>query len=315
MPQQVPAETGLKTYRRDGHVRAGSAGLALLGLISITPAWAAEPDPQTVERGRYLATAANCVSCHTEPGGAEYAGGRALKTPFGTFFGPNITAHLEAGIGRWSDEDFLRALKQGIGPTGHPYYPAFPYTSFAGITDADALAIKTFLFSLPSSDRPNRPHELSFPYSVRLALWPWRWLFFEPESALLPAEASPQVRRGAYLVQALGHCGECHTPRNWLGARQEERSLAGTVEGPEGEKVPNITPDPDTGLGRWSTQQVIRVLETGLLPDFDAVGGPMGEVVRATSKLDPADRAAIAAYLESVRPIPNPQVPATQPDF
>ncbi|HXV24606.1 MAG TPA: cytochrome c [Alphaproteobacteria bacterium] len=315
MPQQVPAEAGLKAHRRDGRIRAGSAGLALLGLICIAPGSASEADPQAVERGRYLATAANCVGCHTEPGGVEYAGGRALKTPFGIFYGPNITPHPEAGIGRWSDADFLNALKQGIAPEGHPYYPAFPYTSFAGITDADALAIKAFLFSLPPSDRPSRSHELSFPYSVRLTVWPWRWLFFEPESSRLPEGASPQVSRGAYLVEALGHCGECHTPRNWLGARNEERNLAGTVDGPEGEKVPNITPDSETGLGSWSTAEVIRVLESGLLPDFDVVGGPMGEVVRATSKLDPADRAAIAAYLESVRPIHNPQAPATQPEF
>ena len=130
------------------------------------------PDPALVERGRYLATAANCVGCHTEAGGTDYAGGRALKTPFGTFYGPNITPHPQAGIGAWSDEDFLRALKRGVSPEGHPYYPAFPYTSFAGIADEDALAIKAFLFSLPPSDRHSRTHDLSFPYSVRLTLWP-----------------------------------------------------------------------------------------------------------------------------------------------
>jgi mono/diheme cytochrome c family protein len=275
----------------------------------------AGPDPQAVERGRYLATAANCVSCHTEPGGAEYAGGRALKTPFGTFYGPNITPHPEAGIGRWSDADFLKALKRGIAPEGHPYYPAFPYPSFARIADEDALAIKAFLFSLPPSDRASRPHDLSFPYSIRLSLWPWRWLYFHPQPPALPAEASAELRRGAYLVEALGHCGECHTPRTWLGAPEKERRFAGTTDGPDGEKVPNITPDEKTGIGSWSTEDVVRVLETGLLPDFDAVGGPMGEVVKATSKLDPSDRAAIAAYLATLPAVSNPAAPAAQPEF
>jgi mono/diheme cytochrome c family protein len=181
--------------------------------------------------------------------------------------------------------------------------------------DEDALAIKAFLFSLPPSDRPSRAHDLSFPYSLRLALWPWRWLYFDPQPPALPADASPQLRRGAYLVEALGHCGECHTPRNWLGAPDEERKLGGNTDGPEGEKVPNITPDEETGIGSWSTEDVVRVLETGLLPDFDAVGGPMGEVVKATSKLDPADRAAIAAYLATLPPVSNPAAPATQPEF
>jgi mono/diheme cytochrome c family protein len=255
------------------------------------------------------------VGCHTEPGGTEYAGGRALKTPFGTFYGPNITPHPQAGIGAWSDEDFLRALKRGVSPEGHPYYPAFPYTSFAGIAEEDALAIKAFLFSLPASDRQAKAHDLSFPYSLRLALWPWRWLYFEADPPALAAEATPEVRRGAYLVEALGHCGECHTPRNWLGARDQDRKLAGNTEGPEGDKVPNITPDPDTGLGSWSPEDVIRVLEKGLLPDFDAVGGAMGEVVKATSKLTLEDRAAIAAYLASLPPVANPEAPATQPEF
>jgi mono/diheme cytochrome c family protein len=291
----------------------------MLAALALAWPWRAAaqagPDPQAVERGRYLATAANCVSCHTEPGGAEYAGGRALKTPFGTFYGPNITPHPEAGIGRWSDADFLKALKRGIAPEGHPYYPAFPYPSFARIADEDALAIKAFLFSLPPSDRASRPHDLSFPYSIRLSLWPWRWLYFHPQPPALPAEASAELRRGAYLVEALGHCGECHTPRTWLGAPEEERRFAGTTDGPDGEKVPNITPDEKTGIGSWSTEDVVRVLETGLLPDFDAVGGPMGEVVKATSKLDPSDRAAIAAYLATLPAVSNPAAPAAQPEF
>ena len=289
----------------------------MLALLRTAPATAqaGSADQGLVDRGRYLATAANCVGCHTEPGGAEFAGGRALKTPFGTFYGPNITPHPEAGIGRWSDDDFLNALKRGVSPAGHAYYPAFPYTSFSGIADEDALAIKAFLFSLPPSDRRSRAHDLSFPYSMRLALWPWRWLYFDPVPPTLGAGAPAEVRRGAYLVESLGHCGECHTPRNWLGARDLGRWLAGNKDGPDGDKAPNITPDQETGLGSWSRQDVIRVLESGLLPDFDAVGGAMGEVVKATSKLTPKDREAIAAYLATVPPVANPAAPATQPEF
>jgi mono/diheme cytochrome c family protein len=272
-------------------------------------------DSQSIEKGHYLAMAANCAGCHTESGSVEYAGGRALKTPFGVFYTPNITPDPKVGIGSWSDADFLRALKHGISPQGQPYYPAFPYTSFSGISDADALAIKSFLFSLPPSNKPNRTHELSFPYSIRLGLWPWRWLYFDPKPFSPPPNATPEVARGAYLVDVLGHCGECHTPRNRLGAREQDRRLSGTPIGPDGGKVPNITPDPQTGLGRWSAKDVIRVLESGLLPNFDAVGSAMGEVVRATSKLEPADRAAIAAYLATVPPIANPKAPATQPEF
>jgi mono/diheme cytochrome c family protein len=291
--------------------------MAALALLRPGPAatQAVPADPAMVERGRYIATAAKCVGCHTEPGDQEFAGGRSLKTPFGTFYGPNITPHPEAGIGAWTDQDFLKALKRGLSPEGHPYYPAFPYTSFAGISDEDALALKAFLFSLPPSDRPSRPHELSFPYSLRLALWPWRWLYFDPEPPPVAPDAPAEIKRGAYLVESLGHCGECHTPRNWLGARDEERRMAGNTDGPEGDKVPNITPDPDTGIGSWSREDVTRVLETGLLPDFDAVGGAMREVVKATSKLTAEDRAAIAAYLASLPPVANPNAPATQPEF
>lgn len=291
----------------------------LLACCIIAQSSAAAPaaaDPATIDRGRYLATAADCVGCHTARDGAAFAGGRALKTPFGTFYTPNITPDPHTGIGLWSDADFLAALKRGLSPRGEHYYPAFPYTSFAGLKDEDALAIKAYLFSLPPVAQPNRPHELSFPFSLRSGLLLWKWLYFSPAPFTAPAGASPEVARGAYLVQVLGHCGECHTPRNWLGATKKSMNLAGTTQGPEGQKVPNITPDKATGLGRWSDRDIARVLDNGLLPNFDAVGGAMGEVVRnSTSRLDPADRTAITRYLATIPAIANPRVPAIQPGF
>ena len=301
--------------RRSGRGWTGHVLLALL-LFGPAPAAGQGSDAGTIERGRYLAVVAGCSGCHSRPGEAEFAGGAALKTPFGTFKGPNITPDPEHGIGAWSDRDFLGALKHGLSPGGAPYYPAFPYTSFAHLSDEDALAIKAFLFSLPPAPVPDREHDLNFPYGFRPGLWLWRWLNFEPEPFAPPAGASAAVARGAYLVQAVAHCGECHTPRNWMGASDPDRQLAGTADAPIGGKIPNITPAEKTGTGSWSEADLARVLESGLLPDFDAVGGAMGEVVRAsTSKMTPEDRAAIAAYLRTVPAIENPAAPATQPEF
>jgi mono/diheme cytochrome c family protein len=294
----------------------GAAALALLVLGSASPSLAA--DPAAVERGRYVATAGGCVGCHTDVkgGGPEFAGGRALKTPFGIFYGPNITPDPETGIGRWSDADFLRALREGVRPDGARYYPVFPYTSFTGISDQDALALKAYLFSLPPVRRESRPHEIRFPFSLRVVMRAWQWLFFTPARFMAPADYDEAEARGAYLVEALSHCGECHTLRDRFGVKIADKTLSGTVDGPDGEKVPNITPDPATGIGEWSNEDVLRVLANGLLPDFDAVGGAMGEVVRSTtSRLTNADRAAIAAYLRRVPPVVNPAVPATRADF
>jgi mono/diheme cytochrome c family protein len=255
-----------------------------------------------VARGAYLANAADCVSCHTDGAhqGRPYAGGRAIPTPFGTFYSPNITPDPETGIGRWTEAQFLAALRFGRRPDGADFYPAFPYPSFTLITDEDARAIKAYLFSLPAVRQPDRPHDLSFPYSWRALLAVWRWLYFEPGPFRPNPGWSAALNRGAYLVDALAHCGECHTPRNWLGASQRDRYLAGTPAGPDGKKVPNITPDRDAGIGEWSEGDIVTLLATGRTPDSDFVGGAMREVVRSTARLDDADRRAIAAYLQSI---------------
>lgn len=271
-----------------------------------------------LQRGAYLFAAANCGGCHTDVKnrGALLAGGRPLETPFGTFYTPNITPDRETGIGAWSDEDFVRALREGVSPDGSHYYPAFPYTSYTRISDNDMLAIKAYIFSLPPVRQENRAHELDFPYGWRFLLGPWKMLNFTPGPFVADPARSESWNRGAYLVEALGHCGECHTPRNAWGGLDRKRWLAGTADGPEGDKVPNITPDPATGLGSWSDSQITGVLRTGLLPDGDVVGSAMGEVVDwGTSRLTNDDRAAIAEYLKSLEPIANPEAPATSPDY
>jgi mono/diheme cytochrome c family protein len=261
-----------------------------------------------LERGKYLFRIAGCLGCHTDVKnkGAPLAGGRALRTPFGTFYGPNITAHPDAGIGGWSDEDFVRALRQGVAPEGHHYFPVFPYPSFTGMTEEDMLAIKAYIFSLPAIDQANRPHEIDFPFGWRFLMTFWKWVNF-PQGPMVPDPSRSETwNRGAYLAEALGHCGECHTPRDVMGALDASMAYAGTPDGPDGEDVPNITADPETGIGRWSDGDLRFLLRTGLLPDGDAVGGAMGEVVdEGTSHLTDADIEGIITYLKSLPPIHN----------
>lgn len=286
-------------------LRLAAAALFLAG--AGMPALAADSD--VVARGAYLADAADCVGCHTDVahGGKPYAGGRALVTPFGTFYSPNITPDAETGIGHWSDADFGHALRDGVRPDGANYFPAFPYPSFTNITDADALAIKAYLFSLPAVRQANRPHEVTFPFSWRFLLNGWKLLFFQPGPFQPAAGRAEEYNRGAYLVTALAHCGECHTPRNWFGAMERSRFLGGNPTGPDGKPVPNITPDRKHGIGTWTTEDIVQVLTDGHTPDFDEVGGAMVEVVKSTAKLTAEDRHAIAVFLQSVPPVASPE--------
>ena len=260
------------------------------------------------DKGAYLTAAGGCYGCHTDikNDGAPFAGGRALETPFGIFYTPNITPDPKTGIGSWSDEDFLTALKDGVSPSGHYYFPAFPYTSYTKMTDGDALAIKAHLMSLTPTAKENRPHDVSAPFSWRWLQWGWRLLFFKDGPYVPPANTSEMTARGGYLVEALTHCGECHTPRNFLGGTDSSLYLAGTTNGGEGEKVPNITPDAETGIGDWSEGDLVSFMKDGMKPDFDNVQGSMEEVLsHSTSKLTDDDLAAIAAYLKSIPSINN----------
>jgi mono/diheme cytochrome c family protein len=280
---------------------------AALAALLVAPGGlaAGAADTDLAARGAYLATAAGCADCHTDAkgGGRPYAGGRALTTRFGIFYAPNITPDLDTGIGRWSDAQFLNALREGVGPDGSNYFPVFPYPSFTKITDDDAWAIKVYLFAQPAVRQSNRAHDVAFPFSWRFLLNGWKLLFFSPGSFRPAPERGEAYNRGAYLVTALAHCGECHTPRNWFGAMEPSRFLAGTSHGPDGKAVPNITPDLETGIGKWSEDDIVALLQDGQTPEFDFVGGAMAEIVKNTSRLTDADRRAIAVYLRTLPPV------------
>jgi mono/diheme cytochrome c family protein len=277
---------------------------AALALMLLTRAIAAAADEDAVTRGEYLVRAGGCFSCHTAAGGQKLAGGRALATPFGTFYSPNITPDTETGIGRWTDAQLLRALREGVRPDGANYFPVFPYPSFTGITDSDALAIKAYLFSVPPVRQRNRPHDVAFPFSWRFLQTGWKLLFFTPGPFQPAPERSAAYNRGAYLVTALAHCGECHTPRNFLGATRSDQRLAGTLDGPDGQLVPNITPDPGTGIGNWEKEDVVELLRTGMTPEQSKVKGAMWETIQDGLKyLSNGDLEAITDYLLAQPPI------------
>ncbi len=278
---------------------------ALFIALTLMAARAVAAEPGAVERGRYLLDAAGCAGCHTDRKnkGATLAGGPALKTPFGTFYAPNITPDKDHGIGRWTMDDFDRALRQGVAPDGSHYFPAFPYTSYTRMTGRDVGDLWAYMVTVAPVARAAKPHDLKWPYGWRPLLGLWKALYFTPGS--LPAGAAG-VGRGAYLVEVLGHCGECHTPRNAFGGFRSGMALAGTDTGPTGGVIPNITPDRETGIGKWSAGDIESLLELGMLPDGDFVGAGMGEVVDSTTgRLTKADRKAIIEYLGTVPPVDN----------
>lgn len=283
--------------------------LLLLCVGATAPLRAQEPPANdAVTRGAYVFHAAGCLSCHTDVkgGGEPLAGGRALATPFGIFYTPNITPDPETGIGAWREEDLRNALRYGTSPDGGPYYPSFPYTSYAGMTDADIADLYAYLMAQPPVRRANREHELDFPYSLRFTLTVWQWLFHEPKVFEPDAAQDEEWNRGAYLVRHLGHCGECHSPRGWLGAVDPDQALAGNPQGPDGGRVPNLTPGPG-GLADWSDSDIAYALKTGMTPEGDFLSDSMGEVIEhGTSRLSDSDLAAIAKYLKSLPPRPTP---------
>jgi mono/diheme cytochrome c family protein len=258
------------------------------------------------DRGAYVLRMGGCVTCHTAEDGPPLAGGRPIESPYGTFYTSNITPDPEHGIGGWSNGDFVLAMTEGLSPEGHPYYPAFPYTSFTRMTRQDMLDLKAHLDTVEPVAGAVPEHDLSFPANLRFLLRIWKLLFFA-DGTYEPDPAQDEVwNRGAYLVNGPGHCGECHTPRNGLGATIDERALAGQPKG-AGHKdgVPNITPHED-GIRSWSKTDLTFALQTSLLPDGDTFGGEMAAVVDdATSHLEPADLEAIATYLMSVEPKPD----------
>ena len=259
------------------------------------------------ERGKYLVYAGGCISCHTEDSddAAPLAGGHAMESPFGTFYTPNITPDNDTGIGLWSDDEFVAAFWEGVSPEGEHYFPAFPYTSYTGVSREDLLAMKAYLFSLEPVHKASKQHDLAWYMSTRLAAGAWKELNFDGARFEPDAAQDDQWNRGAYLVRHLGHCGECHTPRSNLGALQADQEMAGSQLGDE--SVPNITQHRVDGIGRWSARDIEYFLDIGMLPDGDFGGGSMGAVIDDnTSKLTRADRLAIATYLKSVPPREDP---------
>jgi mono/diheme cytochrome c family protein len=257
--------------------------------------------PALIARGEYLARAADCVACHTAPGGKQYAGGLPFKLPFGTIYAPNITPDKDTGIGNWTDADFVRALHRGVGRDGEMLYPAFPYASYALMSTDDALAIKAYLFSLPAVHAPTPATDLQFPYNQRYLMRAWR-LLYVPAHPFQPDTGKPaDWNRGYYLVEAMGHCGECHTPRTSLYGLDDSRKFAGTVT--EGWKAYNITSDKQSGIGAWSDAQIASYLSQGYADGRGAASGSMAEAVEHSLRfLTPDDIHAMVAYLRTIPP-------------
>jgi mono/diheme cytochrome c family protein len=274
--------------------------------------------PYTPDLANGLTTfnAGGCSSCHAVPGQPDrlkLGGGLAIPSPFGTFYAPNISPDPADGIGRWNEAQFVRAVTQGVSPSGYHYFPAFPYTSYAHARVSDIRDLFAYLKTLPRVQGKVREHDVPFPFNIRRNVGIWKWLFMDAEPYQPDTSRSPQWNRGAYLVNSLGHCAECHSPRNFLGGIIAAQRFAGGPN-PEGEGwVPNIT---EKGLGDWSEKDIAYLLETGLTPDSDSVGGSMVRVIKNTSELSAEDRAAIADYVKSLPPVDGPPKPkkASKPD-
>ncbi len=282
-------------------VLAGAAGALWLSAPQPLPAATFDGVTGDPLRGEGVFTAAGCASCHMAPGAkgaAELvlAGGQAFPSAFGTFVAPNISPS-EQGIGGWSVADLGNALMAGVSPEGQHLYPALPYASYAKMQPQDVADIHAYLQTLPPSDASSQPHDLGFPFNIRRMLGFWKLMFLNTDW-VLQGDLTPEETRGRHIVEALAHCGECHTPRTALGGMDTGRWLAGAPN-PSGEgTIPNITPAKLT----WSTGEIVTYLTTGFTPDFDSVGGHMAHVVENMAKLPDADRKAVAAYLAKVPP-------------
>jgi mono/diheme cytochrome c family protein len=292
---------------------AGGSSVALADFKGADPTGVPAPLAKNdiVKRGEYLARAADCMVCHTTRGGKEYAGGLAFKLPFGELYSTNITSDKETGIGNYSDRDFLNAVQHGKRRDGEPLYPAMPFTSYTYLTDADALAIKAYLFSLAPVHAVAPANTLAFPFNQRWGMLFWTVLFnrdsrFEPNT-----QQSAEWNRGAYLAEALAHCGECHTPRNLAFALDNRRKFAGAITA--GWRAFNITSDKTTGIGGWRDEDIASYLSIGHATGHGTASGPMGEAVdESFSQLAPEDIKALVTYLRTVPAVGSPDLPATR---
>jgi mono/diheme cytochrome c family protein len=294
---------------------SGAIGLAVAGslagwiltapdLVSETLLDGIQPD---FARGQEVFFAGGCASCHSAPDAKEeaklvLAGGKRFASDFGTFIAPNISSDPVTGIGAWTARDLANALMHGTGRDGSHYYPAFPYTSYSKMTPDDVVSLHAFLETLPPNATPSQPHEVGFPFNIRRSLGAWKLLFLKADW-IVSGDLSEDQSRGRYLVEALGHCGECHTARNALGGLNRQAWLAGAPDPSGKSRIPNITP----GELDWSEADIAEYLKSGFTPEYDSAGGEMADVIENTSKLSDADRLAIAAYLKIVPPLANGQ--------
>ena len=289
-----------------------AAAFGIYGWLTATPMASAVTAPAyTPDLANGLTTfnAAGCSSCHAVPGQPDrtkLGGGLAIPSPFGTFYAPNISPDPADGIGRWSEAEFVRAVMQGISPAGYHYFPAFPYTSYAQAKVEDIRDLFAYLKTLTPVPGKVRDHAVPFPFDIRRNIGIWKLLFMDRKPFMKDAARPAGWNRGAYLVNSLGHCAECHSPRNFLGGIVANKRFAGGPD-PEGEGwVSNIT---QKGIGDWSEKDIAYFLQTGELPEGDAAGGSMARVIKNTSQLSPEDRAAMAEYLKSLPPVDGPPRP------
>jgi len=291
---------------------AGAAALGVYWWLTATPfvlAVTAAAYTPNLANGLTTFNAGGCSSCHAVPGQPDrlqLGGGLAIPSPFGTFYVPNISSDPVDGIGRWTEAEFVNAVTKGISPDGAHYFPAFPYPSYQHAKLEDVRDLFAYLKTLAAVSGKVRDHDVPFPFNIRRNVGIWKWLFVDGKPFVPDTTRSAQWNRGGYLVNSLGHCAECHSPRNFLGGIISAQRFAGGPN-PEGEGwVPNIT---QKGLGEWSAKDFTHFLKTGQTPDDDSAGGPMARVIKNTSQLSDEDRAAIAEYLKSLPPVDGPPRP------
>ncbi len=296
-------------------VIAAAVGFGVFWFITIpgtVPATALGPHTPNLDNGKTMFFAGGCASCHAtpnQPDKTRLGGGVALKSPFGTFYAPNISPDRNDGIGTWSEADFVTAMTKGTTPDGRHYYPAFPYASYQRMRPADLRDLFAYLKTLPLVQGKARGHDLGFPFNIRRTVGVWKFLFLDGKPFMPDPRQSTAWNRGAYLVNGPGHCAECHSPRNLLGGIASDQRFAGGPS-PDGEGwVPNIT---QHGLGKGSEAEIAKLLESGEVPGGDTVGGEMAKVVGNTKNLSAADRAAMAAYLKSLAAVEGPKQPESK---
>jgi mono/diheme cytochrome c family protein len=280
----------------------------LLFILVCFPFSGKAADQDSIKRGKYILQATGGCSCHTDPANPDqkFAGNRPLKTPYGPIYSSNITSDQQTGIGRWTLDDFVQSMTKGERPNGDHLFPVFPYTNFTGMKKSDLTDLFHYLQTIPAIKKEIKSNEMIPPFGWRFGLFFWKLVFFKSETFIEQTDKTTEWNRGAYLVESMAHCSECHTPRNLAGALKKDMKFAGSVEGAEGQLAPNITPDVNTGIGSWQKADLDWFLQTGQKPDGDSTEGIMNEViVEGYQNLTDSDLNAISEYMLSQKAIKN----------